>query len=66
MLDRAVHGDVNRPLSIWIVSDGRIGMENQAPGLAEAVQRLTPARISVRRTARRGAAVRRDAGRLAL
>ena len=49
MLDRAVHGDVNRPLSIWIVSDGRIGMENQALGLAEAVQRLTPARISVRR-----------------
>ena len=37
------------PLSIWVVSDGRTGMENQALGLAEAVQRLTPARISVRR-----------------
>ncbi|WP_305758456.1 mitochondrial fission ELM1 family protein [Brevundimonas sp.] len=31
------------------MSDGRIGMENQALGLAEAVQRLTPADISVRR-----------------
>lgn len=34
---------------IWAVSDGRIGMENQALGLAEAVQRLIPAGISVRR-----------------
>ena len=49
MLDHAVHGDVSRPLSIQVVSDGRIGMENQALGLAEAVQRLTPATISVRR-----------------
>lgn len=40
---------MSRPLSIWVVSDGRIGMENQALGLAEAVQRLTPATISVRR-----------------
>lgn len=40
---------MSRPLSIWVVSDGRIGMENQALGLAEAVQRLTPADISVRR-----------------
>ena len=37
------------PLSIWVVSDGRAGIENQALGLAEAVQRLTPARITVRR-----------------
>ncbi|WP_332641028.1 mitochondrial fission ELM1 family protein [Brevundimonas sp.] len=49
MLDRAAPGDVSTPLSIWVVSDGRIGMENQALGLAEAVQRLTPADISVRR-----------------
>lgn len=49
MLDRAAQGDVNRPLSIQVVSDGRIGMENQALGLAEAVQRLTAATISVRR-----------------
>ncbi len=40
---------MSRPLSIWIVSDGRVGMENQALGLGEAVQRLTPAKISVRR-----------------
>ncbi len=37
------------PLSIWVVSDGRAGMENQALGLAEAVQRLTPAEIVVKR-----------------
>jgi hypothetical protein len=49
VLDRAARGDVSAPLSIWVVSDGRIGMENQALGLAEAVQRLTPADISVRR-----------------
>ena len=37
------------PLSIWVVSDGRAGIENQALGLAEAVARLIPAEISVRR-----------------
>lgn len=37
------------PLTIWVVSDGRAGMENQALGLAEAVQRLTPADITVKR-----------------
>ncbi|GAW40442.1 hypothetical protein SH203_00840 [Brevundimonas sp. SH203] len=36
------------PLSIWVVSDGRAGIENQALGLAEAVQRLTPAEISTK------------------
>ncbi|MGV8928676.1 MAG: mitochondrial fission ELM1 family protein [Brevundimonas sp.] len=49
MLDRTVCRDVSPPLSIWVVSDGRIGMENQALGLAEAVQRLTPAAITVKR-----------------
>lgn len=49
MLDRAARRAVSRPLSIWVVSDGRIGMQNQALGLAEAVQRQTPAEISVRR-----------------
>ncbi|MFN7128523.1 MAG: mitochondrial fission ELM1 family protein [Brevundimonas sp.] len=38
-----------RPISIWVVSDGRAGIENQALGLAEAVQRLTPAEIIVKR-----------------
>ncbi|MFN6982671.1 MAG: mitochondrial fission ELM1 family protein [Brevundimonas sp.] len=36
------------PLSIWVVSDGRAGIENQALGLAEAVQRLTPAEVAVK------------------
>lgn len=36
------------PLCIWVVSDGRAGIENQALGLAEAVQRLTPADITVK------------------
>lgn len=49
MLDRAARRAVTAPLSIQVVSDGRIGMENQALGLAEAIQRLTPADISVRR-----------------
>jgi len=38
-----------RPLTIWAVSDGRAGIENQALGLAEAVARLTPAEITVKR-----------------
>jgi hypothetical protein len=36
-------------LLIQVVSDGRIGMENQALGLAEAIARLVPAQIDVRR-----------------
>jgi len=42
------------PLRIWVVSDGRAGIENQALGLAEAVQRLTPAEITVKRIRWRG------------
>lgn len=34
------------PLSIWAVSDGRAGIENQALGLAEAIARRTPATIT--------------------
>jgi mitochondrial fission protein ELM1 len=49
VLDRASRHGVTRPLSIWVVSDGRTGIENQALGLAEAVQRLTPADITVKR-----------------
>ncbi|HWQ86058.1 mitochondrial fission ELM1 family protein [Brevundimonas sp.] len=37
------------PLSVWVVSDGRAGIENQALGLAEAVQRLSPSVITVKR-----------------
>ncbi|WP_421729856.1 mitochondrial fission ELM1 family protein [Brevundimonas sp.] len=36
-------------LRIQVVSDGRAGIENQGLGLAEAVARLTPARIAVKR-----------------
>lgn len=36
-------------MRIQVVSDGRAGIENQALGLAEAVARLTPADITIRR-----------------
>lgn len=36
------------PLSVWVVSDGRAGIQNQALGLAEAVARLTPADIAIK------------------
>lgn len=42
------------PLTIWAVSDGRTGIENQALGLAEAVARLRPAQIAVKRIGWRG------------
>lgn len=41
-------GTAARPLSIWVVSDGRAGIQNQALGLAEAVARLTPADIAIK------------------
>src|SRR6185369_13838889 len=39
------------PLNIWAVSDGRDGIEAQVVGLAEAVARLRPAQVTVRRIA---------------
>ena len=36
------------PLSVWVVTDGRAGIENQALGVAEAVARLRPAEIVVK------------------
>ncbi|HEY0925355.1 mitochondrial fission ELM1 family protein [Brevundimonas sp.] len=42
-------GSPPKALTIRVVSDGRIGMENQALGLAEALQRLSPSEITVRR-----------------
>ncbi len=36
-------------LSLWVVTDGRAGIENQALGLAEAIGRLTPAEVVVKR-----------------
>ena len=41
--------EVGSPLRIQVVSDGRAGIENQALGLAEAIQRLTPADIMIKR-----------------
>lgn len=38
-----------RPLELWAVSDGRVGMENQALGLCEAIARQAPARIVKKR-----------------
>ena len=37
------------PLTIWAVSDGRAGIEAQAVGLADAVARLTPAEVLIKR-----------------
>ncbi|MFN7621448.1 MAG: ELM1/GtrOC1 family putative glycosyltransferase, partial [bacterium] len=42
-------GSDQTPLTIQVVSDGRTGMENQALGLAEAVQRLFSSRIVIKR-----------------
>ena len=36
------------PLSVWVVTDGRAGVEAQALGLAEAVAALAPAEIFVK------------------
>ncbi|WP_415288977.1 mitochondrial fission ELM1 family protein [Brevundimonas sp. S1H14] len=41
-------GMAARPLSIWVVSDGRTGIQNQALGLAEAIARLAPAEIEIK------------------
>jgi mitochondrial fission protein ELM1 len=38
-------------LRIWVVTDGRAGIEAQALGLAEAIAELTPTTISVKRIA---------------
>lgn len=42
-----------RPLTIWAVSDGRAGIENQALGLAEAIARRAPAEIFTKRVSLR-------------
>jgi hypothetical protein len=36
------------PLQIWAVTDGRAGIQNQALGLAEALARRAPARITIK------------------
>jgi uncharacterized protein len=37
------------PLHVWVMTDGRAGIENQALGLAEAIGRRTPIRLTVKR-----------------
>lgn len=39
------------PLNVWALSDGRAGIENQAVGLAEALARRTPIRLTTKRIA---------------
>lgn len=36
------------PLQVWAVSDGRTGIENQALGLAEAIARRAPIKLTVK------------------
>lgn len=47
MLGPGRRARLTAPLIVWVVSDGRAGIQNQALGLAEAVARLTPAEIAV-------------------
>ena len=42
------------PLRIWVVSDGRAGIENQGLGLAEAIARRRPIDLSIKRIGWRG------------
>jgi mitochondrial fission protein ELM1 len=40
-----------KPLRLWVITDGRVGNEAQALGLAEALARRRPATIALRRVA---------------
>ncbi len=46
---RSVGFQPAEPLNVWAVSDGRAGIENQALGLAEAIARRVPAKITIKR-----------------
>lgn len=46
---RGKSAPMDKTLTCWAISDGRAGMENQVRGLAEAVARLIPLEISVKR-----------------
>lgn len=48
-----------RPLKVWAVSDGRAGIEAQVVGLSEAIARLVPCEVTVKRVGWKG-----DIGRL--
>jgi len=42
------------PLKVWAVSDGRAGIEAQVVGLSEAIARLIPCEVTVKRVAWKG------------
>ena len=42
------------PLKVWAVSDGRAGIEAQVVGLADAIARLVPCEVTVKRVGWRG------------
>jgi mitochondrial fission protein ELM1 len=42
------------PLKVWAVSDGRAGIEAQVVGLAEAIARLVPCEVTVKRVGWKG------------
>lgn len=46
---RSVGYQPAEPVNIWAVSDGRAGIENQALGLAEAINRRAPVRLVTKR-----------------
>jgi mitochondrial fission protein ELM1 len=46
---RSVGFQPAEPLNVWAVSDGRVGIENQALGLAEAIARRTQIRLTTKR-----------------
>ncbi len=46
---RSVGYQAAEPLRVWVVTDGRAGIENQALGLAEALARRTPVRVQTKR-----------------
>ncbi|MBY0564302.1 MAG: mitochondrial fission ELM1 family protein [Hyphomonadaceae bacterium] len=46
---RSVGYQPAEPLRVWIVTDGRAGIENQALGLAEAMHRRMPVRATTKR-----------------
>jgi len=46
---RSVGYQPAEPINIWAVSDGRAGIENQALGLAEAIARRAPIKLTTKR-----------------
>lgn len=46
---RSVGYQPAEPLRVWVVSDGRAGIENQALGLAEAMSRRAPMHVATKR-----------------